>query len=174
MLIQFSSLTELEEFIAWVKNARNNADALPETDAEESAPQAVDPFLQTKSDVPTKPATSRRTRRTDKIVADKEPEPQPPVEARNTSPVPVHTESAPSTISRVLREAATQLDEANAPELTEVAYLTYCKNFIAKHKLDLYNESFKKADLPRNITQFDATQRAKHHAILAALDATAV
>lgn len=61
--------------------------------------------------------------------------------------------------------------EASGEEVvTPFLHLTRAREFIAKHGMPKYNESFTKAGLDPNVMGYNAEQRAQHMATLAELD----
>lgn len=93
---------------------------------------------------------------------DKEPTPTG-TNPFDTAPPPDHAAPAAAT--------GAQPDTIADTTVTPFQHLTRAREFIAKHGMPKYNESFAKAGLDANVMAYTAEQRAMHLDALAALEA---
>lgn len=92
----------------------------------------------------------------------------PPTAQTGTNPF--DTAAAPGHAAPAGTLASTRPDDSADTTVTPFQHLTRAREFIAKHGMPKYNESFAKAGLDANVMAYTAEQRALHLEALAALE----
>lgn len=168
------TLAEVQGFNERLRARASERDDALETQEEQQALDEATPAAGEASTGATTSEKPKRTRRTkEQIAADNAALEQDArkaaqgLEAIGARIVDVQTDDATHSATVTVELPATvETVAAKQSEMSDVAHLKLCREFIATHGMPKYEQSFVNAGLPANIMLFNDADRAKHLAEL--------